>query len=1271
MKKFLKILGIIFLSLIIFICSIIIYFNYFFNLKTFETTIKNKVYKISNRYLYFDSAKISFKHGIGVKIINLKILNKDNKTTFFSSQNSYINFKIIDILRKKINCSKITFENGELLLNFKNNLNDYSKKTNNDEKKRNKITFPDISLKYLNLKNFKVHYIDNHLNIDTSNLNLTVKNFSFANPFPFELTFISKTDKNLIGHVSIKGNFNFNRSFSPEKMHLNAHIIATNLYGDQFYSYFIKEANFEKFTGNIKKIDSFYDGNFKGKFSSQGYIELKNFIIKHEKFEKNVKTKILIFKYNYSMDEGNLNLPEFSLNIDNKLYFKGNFFLKNYKKTNRLLLLTANSNKINIIDGIRYSPYKLKFISIKKGVLKINKFTLKNSILNINLTLNNFDGNYKFLKFHNLSGQIIFNNNQIKYSGNLNAELEKKFKIKDIEINSLQSHAIFQNLEIPLKNVKNISGKGKITFQSQVSYKNYKNINIFSDNTTLLNKNIISFLKIIYNDTIIKAKGKFTFKDFNLTANIEKIGNDLLKKLKIKEIKNYQFSIELKGNYAHPKLSKILLNFNNGNISYDNYTFSNIFGNINCTSKNNQCKINNLKIKFNNYQYLLNGKITKFLNNKNRKIYLNIKSNGIDKTICKKLDIDVSNIKNATVNSSIILKFSPKFNVKLKYCKVSFTNSNFKFLDYNLKNITGNLLIKEDKLILKDISLISNDINYKINGMIKNLYSNKKRLAQIFINANGIDKIVIEKLKLGKESIKNVNVYSELNLKFYPDISIQSIKSNIIFKNSLYHFDNYTFSHIKGKININKENLIISNLKFTNKNSKYEINGKFFHIFNKEKIYGIVNIKTNEINAFVLNKLGIKSHSIKNLNINLKLKLNFYPKFSLFIPDGLINFKGSNFKNFKNIIGTIKIKNNDIYIPNLKSNYSNGELLVNGDILKNYIKLKIFGKNIKIVYKENHKLNSKPKKEIKKENIEKNTEKIAKLIKKLKNFSTKFNGEIEFNFKNISLKKNRLKTFTGKIKLNNKKLFLSNFKGLTYENGKIDLNTFLFDFSKKTYFFSMDGKIDNFDFYDLSLGKISGKAKDCLINLNSKFKHPEKFLKNLNGFIFIYVKNGYIYKFTFLNNIFSILNVYQFLKFKLPNINSKGLKYKIIAGTFNIKNGILKTEKSVLISDSINLGLKGKANLPTKKIKGELVVQPLQTVGNIISKIPVFGYIFGKKIILFYFKLSGTYDKPKLMIQPTKTITKKTFNIFKNIFTLPKDLFTNPKKVFLPGMSSK
>ncbi len=1270
MKKFLKILGIIFLFITIFICSIIIYFNYFFNFKTFETTIKNKVYKISNRYLYFDSAKISFKHGIGIKIINLKILNNDNKTTFFSSENSYINFKIIDILRKKIKCSKIIFENGELLLNFKKQPEKAQQKVNKNEKDNKKIVFPEIPLKYLHLKNFKVHYIDNHLDIDASNLDLTVKNFSFGHSFPFELSFVSKTGKNLIGHVLINGNFNFNSSFSPEKMHLNAHITATNLYGDQFYSYFIKKAHFEKFTGNIKKIDSIYDGNFKGKFSSQGVIELKNFIIKHQKFEKEIKTKNLIFKYNYSMDENNLNLPEFSLKIDKKLYFKGSFYLKNYKKSNRLLLITANSNKINIIDGIKYSPYKIKFVSLTKGFIKINKFNLKNSSLNINISSNHIEGNYKFLKFYDLSGQINFIDNIIKYSGKLNLKLTKKFKIKDIEINSIKSNAIFQHIEIPLKNIKNISGKGKITFQSQVSYKNYKNINIFSDNTTILNNRIISFLKINYNNTLINAKGKFAFNNFNLKANVKKIGNDILEKFKIKEIRNYKFSVELNGNYTHPKFSKILLNFDNGKISYDNYTFSNIFGNINCSSENNQCKIKNLKLKFNEFQYNLNGKITQFLN-KNKKIYLNIKSNGIDRTICKKLDIDVSNIKNANVESSIILKFSPKINVELKYCKVNFLNSNFRFLDYNLKNVIGNLFIKNKKLILKNISLTSNNINYKINGEIKNLYNNKKRVAQIFINANGIDKIIIKKLKLGKESIKNVDISSELNLKFYPKIDIKSIKSNIIFKDSFYHFDNYTFSHIKGEIKINNNKLIISHLKFTNEDSKYELNGNFFNIFNKEKIYGIINIKTNEINSFVLNKLGIKSHSVKNAHINIKLKLHFYPKFSLLIPEGLIIFKGSNFKDFRNITGTIKIKNNDIYIPNIKSIYNNGELLVKGDIIKNYIKMKICGKDIKINYKKNQKLISKPKKEAKKEKTEQNTEKITKLIEKLKNFSTKFKGEIDFDFKNISLKKNRLKIFTGKIKLNNKKLFLTGFKGLTYENGIINLSNFLFDFSKKIYFFSMDGKIDNIDFYDLSLGKISGKAKNCLINLNSRFKHPKDFLKNLNGLIFIYVKNGYIYKFSFLNNIFSILNVYQFLKLKLPNINSKGLKYKIIAGTFNIKNGILKTEKSVLISDSINLGLKGKANIPTKKIKGELVVQPLQTVGNIISKIPVFGYIFGKKIILFYFKLSGTYDKPKLMIQPTKTITKKTFNIFKNIFTLPKDLFTNPEKVFLPGMNSK
>ncbi len=1142
MKKIFKILGIIFGGFLIVIICLFLYLKYFFDLKSFETTIKKKIYKLSNKYVYFDSATITLKHGLGVKLNGLKVINADNKTVLFSAKNGFINLKLIPLFYKKIEINKIILENGNLLLDFK------PKKTTTSTTTSVAIP-PNLKLKFLQLKNFKIHYIDSHLDINTENLYLIIKNFSFSKYFPFKLKFNSITGNNLKGKINIEGEFNFNNSFSPSKMFIKANIEVENLYGDQFYSYFIKKANFNIFTGNIKYLKANYEGNLKAYFSSSGIIKLKNFKIKHKTFKNTIKTKLLSFKYNYEMNGGHdINLKNFTLNIDNKLIFSGMF---NFKNSKVYLKTSSKFFKPNLL--YKYCPFNLNKVVVNNGLIKIKDFVLNHTKINTNLILKNISGNYNKFNFDNASGLLSYSDKNINFSGDILIKTNN-FKIKDISIKNLALLAHIKSLSTNINNLKQTKIFGNFTLNSIVSYKNYKNIKIVTDKTIIKSQRVFANVNIKYKNIPYKLKGEFGIKDFHINASISNIDKDILKKFKIKKINNININLDILGTYSKPKLNSILAKFNNSELIYDNYSFSNIKGTISCDGKKNYCNITKLFFNFGEFNYQLNGKLSNFLS-KNKSANLNVRTNGIDKIILEKLKISKNSIKNCNVNAKIKLKFKPKFSFNLENAFIKFNNSSFKFKDYLINKIHGSISIIGKKLSLNNITLLNNGVFYQINGSIPDIYSKK-----------------------------------------------------LICK---------------------------------------------------------LNLKSNSIDSTILKNLSIDSETVKNLDLNLDLFIKILPKFSVLITKGYIDFKNSNFYlkspelKFKNIIGKILIKNNDLTFKNIKSNFNNGNILLNGSLANNYINLKIYGKNFYF--------SQKPKnKKTKKSEI-----KISNIIEKIKKFAEKFKGEIEFNFSNIKIYSNIIKDFSGKIKLHNKKLTLVKFKSLNSKNGRINIENFLFDFSKPLNIFKLKASIDNFEAAIFTNQKISGNMKKCLINLDSYFKSSEDFLKKLNGMIFIGIYNGYIYKFTFLGNLFSILNVYQLFKFKLPDISTNGFKYKIMAGKFDVKNGTFKTDKFVLISDSINLGFDGKFNLVNKKIKGQLVVQPLQTIGNLIGKIPVFGYIFGKKIILLYFKISGTYDNPKVIPQPSKTITKKTFNIFKNLFTLPKDIFTNPEKIFIPGMNSK
>ncbi len=1247
MKKVLKILGIITGIIFILIACGIIYFYKFFDFKSFETTLRNKVYKISGKSLYFASIKISFKNGFGVKIKNLKLLNNDN-STLFSVKNGIINVSFFKLLKKKLKIKKIILSNGEISLNF-----------NKTNKKGNKFSFPEISLKLLKLKNFKVKYVDSHLKIYAKNLFLTVNNFSFTKPFDFNLKFNTET-----GKISIKGKFNFNNSFSPEKIKLIAKINLTNLEGAQFYSFFIRKAHFKRFNGFIKKINADYNGNLKGIFSANGIIILKNFEIFHSSFKAPIKANLLKFKFYYRMDNSSIFLKKYKIELDKNIILTGNF---KFTKKNRNILIFAKSNKFSIPSVLKYNPFPFRKIKIINGFSKIEYFQLVNKKIDSTLKIENADLITEKLRLDNLSGIIKYSSslNRINFTGKGNFQLTKKIIKNFISINLFNGNFLFSNLEIPIKNFKKLSGYGRLNFHGNIDYKNFKNINIISDNTTLKKEKIFTNFIVSYRKTKIVSNGIFSINEFQLNSYLKSIDLEFLKKYKIKNLKNFYLKAQIDGKYNHlSNISVTGIFKNNGELNYSSYHLKNINGKIVCDFLKNFCTIKDLKFNYNKINYLVSGKLNNFLKSKKRNLVLNIHSDGIDGNIFKKIKLDVSQIKNISLNSKVFIKFYPKLNISLQKLVVLFNNSNFRFLNFKLNNCNGTIFLKNSSLIIQNFKFLSNAINYTIDGTVFNIFSPKKIKVKLNINSNGIDEFIIQKIFNEKQTIRNLNLSSNILISIYPKFNVKLNRCKINFKNTNIKFKSYNFQKITGNLLISKNFLILKKLNLFFDNTKYTIAGKIYNIYDKKKLYGILNIKTDRISPFILKLVKINTNPIENVYSNIDLKFRLSPKLKINLINGSINIKNSKFNfnkiNFSHINGKISIKNDNFYIKSLSFYFKKGYFFTKGSIEKNYINLYLFGKNFII---------STPKETIHKEKKKKNkkSKNFSDIIRKIKIFATKFQGEIIFNLENFKIYSNNIKKFSANFKIKNKTITLKKFKLLTKANGFIDMENFIFDFSQPENFFFIKAEINDFDFSTFTKNKISGTMKKSIISISSKFKNPDNFKNNLKGYIFLNIQNGCIYKFVFLYNLFSLLNVTQIFKFRLPDLTTEGLKYKIIGGKFDIYNGVFKTEKFVLLSHSINLGFKGKFSIVNKKIKGELIVQPLQAVGNILGKVPLIGYIFGRKLILFYFKIKGTYEKPKLTFQPSKTITKKTFNIFKKIFSLPKDIFTNPEKILLPS----
>ncbi|HJV35895.1 AsmA-like C-terminal domain-containing protein [Geomonas sp.] len=170
------------------------------------------------------------------------------------------------------------------------------------------------------------------------------------------------------------------------------------------------------------------------------------------------------------------------------------------------------------------------------------------------------------------------------------------------------------------------------------------------------------------------------------------------------------------------------------------------------------------------------------------------------------------------------------------------------------------------------------------------------------------------------------------------------------------------------------------------------------------------------------------------------------------------------------------------------------------------------------------------------------------------------------------------------------------------------------------------------------------------------------------GAVSLKIEHGTLKQFATLSKIFSILNVSQLFKLKLPDMVSGGMPYNKITGDFAVRDGALSTQNLFLDSNAMNLSAVGKLDMVRDELDLKIGVQPLQTVDKVVSRIPIVGWILtGKEhsLVTTYFEAKGKIEDPQVKAIPVKTLAKGVLNIFKRVFELPGRLITDTGEVMI------
>ncbi|MFO7983158.1 MAG: AsmA-like C-terminal domain-containing protein [Desulfuromonadales bacterium] len=177
----------------------------------------------------------------------------------------------------------------------------------------------------------------------------------------------------------------------------------------------------------------------------------------------------------------------------------------------------------------------------------------------------------------------------------------------------------------------------------------------------------------------------------------------------------------------------------------------------------------------------------------------------------------------------------------------------------------------------------------------------------------------------------------------------------------------------------------------------------------------------------------------------------------------------------------------------------------------------------------------------------------------------------------------------------------------------------------------------------------------------------ERFLKSSQGSFNILIDGGVLLRFKILSKIFSILNVSQIFNFTLPDTSSRGMPYDKLAATVRLRQGILETDNLFIDSEAMNMTAVGSMNLLDKSLDLIIGVKPLQTVDEIITKIPIAGWLLTgeeKTLITTHFEVAGTTDDPKVRPIPISSVSDKAKGIFRRLFGLPEKLIKDVEDIF-------
>ena len=162
------------------------------------------------------------------------------------------------------------------------------------------------------------------------------------------------------------------------------------------------------------------------------------------------------------------------------------------------------------------------------------------------------------------------------------------------------------------------------------------------------------------------------------------------------------------------------------------------------------------------------------------------------------------------------------------------------------------------------------------------------------------------------------------------------------------------------------------------------------------------------------------------------------------------------------------------------------------------------------------------------------------------------------------------------------------------------------------------------------------------------------------GLSFI-AREGRIYRWTLLSQLFGMLNIIGLFEGKFPDFTQQGFEYNTFVITGELRDGYLYLKEAVI--DGPSMTIVGEGKIDVVKGEAELVVllSPLKTVDTVMNLIPIIGKIITGKDGIFIsipFSVKGPLEDAKITLVPPEAVGSGLWGVLKRTLQAPVDMFT-------------